>query len=175
MSQIKKIVITALSVALGIVLPMAFHAVPRAGMLYLPMHFPVLLGGLVTGPVYGIVIGLLAPLFSSLLTGMPPASSLPMMMIELAFYGFFSGLFMLLLKKLPVAGRVYASLLSAMILGRVLAGIIRALFFTSGSSYSFSIWFSSYFVTGIVGIVAQIILLPLLYFALVKAKLIEAE
>ena len=76
MSEIKKIVITALSVALCIVLPMAFHAVPKAGILYLPMHLPVLLGGLIVGPLYGIVIGLLGPLLSSLLTGMPPSAML---------------------------------------------------------------------------------------------------
>ena len=45
--RIKKTVITALCVALCIVLPMAFHAVKNAGTIFLPMHIPVLLCGLI--------------------------------------------------------------------------------------------------------------------------------
>ena len=51
----RNIVITGFCIALGLVLPMAFHAIPNAGSVMLPMHIPVLLCGLVTGPVTGRV------------------------------------------------------------------------------------------------------------------------
>ena len=38
MFKTKKLVITALLVALGIVLPFAFHSIPNAGSIFLPMH-----------------------------------------------------------------------------------------------------------------------------------------
>ena len=172
MSEIKKIVITALSVALCVVLPMAFHAVPKAGILYLPMHLPVLLGGLIVGPLYGIVIGLLGPLLSSLLTGMPPSAMLPTMMIELALYGLFTGLFIKVIKTKWEAVNLYSALVLAMLVGRIGAGIAKALFFTSGQSYSIAAWATGYFVTGIAGIIIQLIAVPALYYALSKAKLI---
>ena len=87
MSTIKKTVIAAVCVALCTVFPMAFHAIPKAGLIYTPMHIPVLLCGLITGPVTGFICGLAGPLISSLLTGMPASAMLPSMMAELAVYG----------------------------------------------------------------------------------------
>ena len=39
----KKIVSCALCIALGVLLPMAFHVIPNAGSIFLPMHIPVLI------------------------------------------------------------------------------------------------------------------------------------
>lgn len=61
MKQVKYLVMTALCVALGVVLPVTLHAIPNAGSILLPMHIPVLLCGLVCGPVYGLACGILAP------------------------------------------------------------------------------------------------------------------
>ena len=74
MSQVKRVVVAAACAALGIVLPMAFHALPGAGNVWLPMHIPVMICGLVAGPVAGAATGVLAPVLSSLLTGMPACS-----------------------------------------------------------------------------------------------------
>ena len=71
---LKNYVIAALCVALCVVLPMAFHAIPNAGSILLPMHIPVLLCGLLCGWPLGLVCGLVGPLLSSVLTGMPPAA-----------------------------------------------------------------------------------------------------
>ena len=90
--RIKKTVITALCVALCIVLPMAFHTVKNAGSIFLPMHIPVLLCGLICGWQYGLVCGLLGPALSTLLTQMPPMVILPAMTAELAVYGAVTGL-----------------------------------------------------------------------------------
>ena len=71
-SHTKNLVLTAFCIALCIVLPMAFHAI-GAGATFLPMHIPVLLCGLLCGWPFGAACGLIGPLLSSLLTGMPPA------------------------------------------------------------------------------------------------------
>ena len=65
LSRIKCLTITALCVALCVVLPMAFHMIPNAGSVMLPMHIPVLLCGLVCGWPYGLLRGVLGPLVSS--------------------------------------------------------------------------------------------------------------
>ena len=79
MNPVKSVVVAAVCAALGIVLPMAFHAIPGAGNAWLPMHIPVMICGLVAGPAPGAATGLLAPVLSSLLTGMPAAPILPSM------------------------------------------------------------------------------------------------
>ncbi|MEG2259926.1 MAG: ECF transporter S component, partial [Oscillospiraceae bacterium] len=57
MEKTKNLVISALCIALGVILPIAFHAIPNAGSIFLPMHIPVLLCGLICGPIYGLVCG----------------------------------------------------------------------------------------------------------------------
>jgi len=41
--NVKYLTATALCIALGIVLPILFQAVPNAGSVFLPMHIPVLI------------------------------------------------------------------------------------------------------------------------------------
>ena len=61
-----------LLMAVGLILPYATsHAFGIPGTILLPMHFPIFLMGMLCGPLWGIVGGLLVPLLSSLLTGMP--------------------------------------------------------------------------------------------------------
>ena len=56
MKQTRNIVLNGLCIALGLVLPMAFHSIPNAGNIFLPMHIPVLLCGLACGPAYGCLL-----------------------------------------------------------------------------------------------------------------------
>ncbi len=172
MSKTKQIVLTGLFIALGLVLPMAFHSIPNAGSIFLPMHIPVLLCGLVCGPWFGLGCGALTPLLSSVVTGMPPAAILPGMLCELAVYGLTAGL---LMRFLPIANRpahLYVSLIGAMLAGRVVSGIVNALIFRVGQ-YSMQIWLTASFVTALPGIAIQIVLIPIIALALQKARLAE--
>lgn len=45
-STTKKLVSGALCIAIGVLLPMAFHVIPNGGSVFLPMHIPVLICGL---------------------------------------------------------------------------------------------------------------------------------
>ena len=169
-SNVKKMVFAAACVALCLVLPMAFHAIPNAGQVILPMHIPVLLCGLVCGWPYGGICGILGPLLSSVITGMPPAAMLPSMMVECCVYGFTSGLLMKYVRTGKPVTDLYISLVSAMIAGRVVAGFAKALIFTPGVA-PFA-WVTTSLVTGIPGIAIQLVLMPLVVTALTRAKLI---
>lgn len=79
MQRVKSLVLTAVLIAVGIVLPMAFHAIPKGGNIFLPMHIPVLLCGFLCGPVLGAFAGVITPVLSSFATGMPPMTILPAM------------------------------------------------------------------------------------------------
>lgn len=171
MSAVKKSIITAVCIALCVVLPQAFHAVPNAGAIYLPMHIPVLLCGLICGWSYGMLCGLAGPALSALLTGMPPAAVLPGMLVECGVYGLAAGLLMQLVRTKHLYADLYISLAAAMLLGRVVSGIAKALIFSAGS-YSMVSWVAGSFVTALPGIVIQLALLPSIVYALMRARLI---
>ena len=161
-------VFAGLCVALGVVLPMAFHSLPDGGKIFLPMHIPVLLCGLLCGPWYGLGCGILAPLLSHLITGMPMAAALPGMLCELAVYGLVSGAVSRLVRTKNGTVNTYIALVCAMLAGRVTAGLVNGFIFMAGK-YSLQAWLTASFVTALPGIVAQLILLPILVLALSKA------
>ena len=173
LSPIKRLTLSALCIALCVVLPMAFHVIPNAGSVMLPMHIPVLLCGLVCGWQYGLLCGLLGPLVSSVLTGMPPAAILPGMMVECGMYGCVGGLMMERIRTGSLYADLYISLPTAMLAGRILSGIAKALILAPGTS--FTAWATASFVTALPGISIQLILIPSLIVALTRAGLIPSR
>ena len=168
LSPVRRTVLAALCIALCVVLPIAFHSIPNAGSVILPMHIPVLVCGMICGWPYGFICGLLGPLVSSLLTGMPPAAYLPPMMVECATYGAATGLLLKFVRTRNLTADLYISLIGAMLLGRVVSGIAKALIFTPGMAMS--MWITSSFVTALPGIVIQLVLIPQVIRILMKAK-----
>lgn len=169
----KKIVYGGLLTAVGLVLPQAFHIFGEgAGMAFLPMHLPVMIAGILLGPCYGGLIGLIIPLVSSILTGMPPVPKLYFMLVELAAYGIFTGIF---IRRM----NVYLTLLCSMIAGRVLYGLslivgVKLLGFQFPFA-SLGAFFAG-IVSGIPGMILQIAVIPLFYFTLKKGGwLIERD
>ena len=173
MSYVKKLVFTAVCAALCVVLPLAFHAIPNAGVVFSPMHIPVLLCGLVCGWPYGFVCGLLGPLLSSVITGMPPAAVLPSMMVECGTYGLITGLMMRFIRTKSATADLYISMITAMALGRTVAGLAKSLIFSPGTA-PFA-WVTTSLVAGIPGIVLQLVLMPLIILALTHARLLPVR
>jgi thiamine transporter ThiT len=161
----------ALCIALGLVLPILFHMI-GAGSVFLPMHIPVLLCGLLFGWQYGAVCGFIVPLLSSLLTGMPPIfPTAAAMMLELCAYGLLTGLFYQKLRW-----NVYPALLCAMLGGRIVSGVANAVFYgMADKSYGFAAFLSGAFVRAVPGIVIQIVVIPVIVLALEKANVIKRE
>ena len=62
MKNTKHLVLTALFLALGIILPFLTGQIPEIGSMLLPMHLPVLLCGFVCGWPYGLAVGFITPL-----------------------------------------------------------------------------------------------------------------
>lgn len=175
MSAVKKLCITAICIALGCVLPMAFHSV-GLGTALSPIHIPVLLCGIVCGGGYGAVCGLIAPILSSAVTSMPGPAMLPSMIPELVTYGLITGLMMNFVHTKKLYGDLYIALATAMVAGRIVGGIAKALVYMgSGESFTLALWASGYFVTTAPGIVCHLILIPILVAALIKARVIPGR
>ncbi len=165
-SRARWITHTALYLALAVTLPMAFHLLgnaagyPIAGRVFLPMHLPVLLAGFLVGPSSGVVVGLLAPTISHLLTQMPPPYAVPLMSVELPIYGLIAGIAYNRLKL-----NIYVALVAAMIVGRVMFGLsLFVLGIFVDLPYTAAKWFSTggAIVSGLPGIALQLLLVPIL-------------
>lgn len=171
MSNVKKSIITAVCIALCYVIPLMFHGIQNAGNIFCPMHIPVFICGLICGWQYGLLCGIAGPALSSALSGMPPVAILPSMMVELAAYGTAAGLMMKLVRTKSTYADLYISLIAAIVCGRVLAGLAKALIFARGS-YSMSAWITGSVVTSWPGTVIQLVFIPTIVFALMKSHLI---
>ena len=172
-SATTRLVLCAVCIALCVVLPMSFHAFPNGGSIFLPMHIPVLLCGMLCSWPYGLICGILGPAISSLLTGMPPMAMLPAMMVECAAYGCISGLMLCFVRTKKTYLDLYISMSVAMLAGRVIAGFAKAWIFAPGTPIF--AWVSTSLVTGIPGIVIQFVLLPSIVYALMRAKLMPTR
>ena len=87
-------------IALSVLLPQVAHllAGSAAGIRFLPMYFPVLLGACLLGVRFGAFVGVASPLASYFLTSavgnaMPAAARLPFMMAELLVFALVAGAF----------------------------------------------------------------------------------
>lgn len=165
-NNLHNLVLSAMFLAIALVLPFFTGQIQKIGNMLCPMHLPVLLCGFFCGWPWGAAVGFIAPLLRSVLFGMPVMFPMAVCMaIELAGYGFISGW---LYRALPKSKRsVYVSLLTAMIGGRLLWGMARfACTGLDASKFGISAFWAGAVTTAIPGIILQIIVIPILVITL---------
>ncbi len=167
----RSITLTGMMIAIGIVIVTVLKNFGGQPILRLfsPMHFPVILTGLAIGPAEGLVCGVVTPLLSYIINGLPPAGPMAMM-AELGVYGLVTGLGMKMLKNVKGTAKIYVSLIIAMIIGRIAGGLVTGFIMNAGE-YTINAWISAYFVGTAPAIVVDLILVPLIVKALQKAGL----
>ncbi len=160
-SSLKKLILSAMFLSIGVVLPLFTASVKEIGDSLLPMHIPILLCGLICGAKYGAITGFILPIFRALTFGMPPIyPNAVWMAFELATYGLVIGLLYSRFKQKSVK-TVYISLIVSMISGRVVWGVVKTLLLGIGSSkFGFYAFLMGGFVDALPGIVLQLILIP---------------
>ena len=168
----KRLVLAGLFLGLGLLMPFLTGQIPSVGSRLLPMHIPVLLAGFVLGGPLGLVVGLVTPLLRSVLFGMPPAfPTATVMSFELGAYGYLAGVLYRTLPKKSVS--IYASLVLAMIGGRIVWGLVSSVVLgLSGTPFTWQMFTAGALVNATPGIILQIIIIPAIVFALRRAKLV---
>ena len=160
-SSVKKMILAALFLALGIIFPFFTAQIKEIGDTLLPMHMPVMLCGLVCGWQYGLTVGVLVPMLRAFSFGMPPLyPNAVWMALELATYGFVLGC--LYEKRRKSIGWLYACLAIGMIAGRIVWGIAKAILLgMEGSSFTMAAFIAGGFVDALPGIVLQFVVIPI--------------
>ena len=169
--SVRRLTISAMLMAIGMLLPFLTGQIQHIGNMLLPMHLPVFVCGMICGPWWGLAVGALLPLVRSMVFGMPvlmPAAAA--MAFELAAYGFISGF---LRKRLPkTLPMLFVSLISAMLLGRLVWGLVSIpVYGLASKSFSFQIFLANGFVNAVPGMILQLIAVPAIVAALEKARL----
>lgn len=164
-----KALISAGIVALAVLLPQLAHLAlgEQAGMRFLPMYLPVLLGGCLLGWQWGLGIGLLSPLVSYLITAaagapMPALARLPFMMAELAVFAVVCGVFS---DKIAKNGLMaFPAVLLAQLGGRSVFLLSAAAFSGVSPLNAAMVW--SQIQTGFAGLLIQAVLAPVIIIGL---------
>lgn len=172
-SSLLKMILAGLFLALAYVMPFLTGQIPEIGSMLCPLHIPVLLCGFICGWPWGLAVGFIAPLFRSLTLGMPPLFPTAVCMaFELAAYGAIAGLMHKILpRKKPY---IYVSLLTAMIIGRLVWGAAMFVFMgLNDGSFTFSAFIAGAFTNAIPGIIVQIVLIPILVMILDNPKVLN--
>ncbi|MCL2888346.1 MAG: ECF transporter S component [Elusimicrobia bacterium] len=139
----------ALLLIAALALPSVCHMLNLPVNKILPMHWPVLLAGLVYGWRSGLLLGVAAPLISFGLSGMPEGTMLGIMVCELAVYGFAAGIFA---EKFKL--NYFVSVTAALICGKILFAVL------SGGAGFLS--------AGVYAFLTQIVILPVLAYRWTK-------
>ena len=160
--QTLNVTLAAFFMAMGLVLPFFTGQLSSFGNMLLPMHIPVFLCSYICGWQYGLFIGAVTPFFRSFLFSMPKLyPNAVVMACELAVYGFAAGFIYKSIKKKSIV-TCYASLVSAMLLGRLVWGAVKSLVFgLAGNSFTFYMFLSGGFIEAVPGVVFQLIFIPM--------------
>ena len=164
--KLKKTVLAAMLLSVGIVLPLFTSQIKEIGDSLLPMHIPVMLCGLICGGNYGFITGLMLPFVRSMIFGMPPMyPNAVWMALELASYGIVIGITYKKSKK------VLLSLVLAMLSGRIVWGVAKAVLLGLGRKpFGVMAFISGGFIDAFPGIIIQLILIPLVMRAVEKRR-----
>lgn len=180
-SKYTNLVLASFFLALAMILPGAIGAVsPVVGATISPLHIPVLLCGFICGKRYGFLVGIMTPIVKVMIYGVPALFVAVPMCFELATYGFLTGFMIEKLGK--TVKNTYISLITAMIGGRVIYGICTyfvtsfMLFGSSGGEYTIAMFLTSgALLGGLPGIIAHIIIVPAIVFAVSNIKVLNQQ
>jgi len=169
----RNIVLSGLFIALGLVMPFFTGQIPSIGNKLLPMHLPVFLCGFILGGPIGLAVGFIIPILRSVLFGMPPFYPVAIAMsFELTTYGGVAGFLFGKLSKTTI--NIYVSLVIAMIAGRIVWGVaMLVLLSVYGMPFTFKMFISGALINSVPGLIAQIVIIPVLLISLKRANLVK--
>lgn len=169
---VKTLTLSAMFLAIGLVLPFFTGQLHAVGNMLLPMHLPVLLCGLICGWQYGGLVGFILPLLRFSLFGMPRMPLAIPMAFELAAYGLIVG-FLYGRSKWKCVLALYRSLLIAMVGGRIVWAAGRVILAgVSNVPFGWQVFLTAGFVEALPGILLQLTLIPIIMVALDRTGMV---
>lgn len=166
---LNNMVLTAMFIAIAILLPLVTANINNYGRLLCPMHIPVMICGAVCGWQWGMAAGFISPLLRALMFPAPVMYPTAVSMaFELAAYGLVIALMLRLLSgKTERLASIYISMIVAMVSGRFVLALARfAMYGMFSTPYSWDIFMTEAVVSAIPAIVLQFAVIPPIVYAL---------
>ena len=175
-NKLKKLIYSAIFLALGFILPMLIGQIPTIGKALLPMHIPIFLCGMICGWQYGALIGFILPILRSLIFSVPIMYPTAIAVaFEMCVYGLVVGIPYNLFKQKNIV-TIYASMLFAMILGRIIRCLAEIILLNlKGNPFILKTFVSGVILNSIPGIILQLILIPTVMLTLKKTKILKFD
>ncbi len=172
--SIKNLTLSAMFLAMGIVLPFFIGQIPQIGSMLLPMHIPVFLCALICGWRYGVPIAVILPILRSVLFGRPNMYPEAIAIaFEMAAYAFVAG-FLYSHSRWQCIKALYKCLFTSMIVGRIIRGVVQlTLLGINGAVFTFKTFFFGVVLYGIPGIVLQLVLIPTIMVICHRTKMVR--
>lgn len=172
-NPILQLTLSAMFIAIGLILPFLTGQLQQIGNMLLPMHFPVFLSGLICGWQYGLIVGFVLPLLRYMLFGTPILFPTGIAMaFELATYGLVVGL-SYAHSRWRCIRSLYRSMILAMLIGRLVWGIVQIILLgINGSAFTWQMFIAGSFLNAIPGIILLLILVPAIMIGLNRTGLV---
>ncbi len=169
--KIKRLTLSGMFLALGIVLPMLTGQIPQIGSMLLPMHIPVFLCALVCGWQYATPLAFILPFLRTLLFGVPNLYPEAIAIaFEMSTYALVTGV-IYDKSKYHCLRALYRSLICSMVVGRVVRTVVQILLLgIAQTPFTFGGFFTAVIIRGIPGIILQLILIPAIMVLCRKTK-----
>lgn len=159
-------------VAAGLLLPYFVHIIGTSPRMVLPMHYAVLLAGILLNPIHALLVGIFTPALSMGLTGMPTPEQTLRMIPELAMYGLTVSLVLRVFPRFRFASErvsrmaaIMVALVAAMLAGRLVYVLMHSL----QSGFESTAYYVSVLVSpAVAGMIMQLLLVPLVGYQLQK-------
>ncbi len=166
--------LSAMFMALGLVLPFLTGQIKQIGSMLLPMHIPVFLCGLICGWQYGLIVGFIVPLLRSMVFGMPILFPTGIAMaFELATYGAVIG-WLYSHSRWQCVIALYRCMIAAMLAGRLVWGVVQVVLLgINGNGFTWQMFIAGAFLNAVPGIILQLILIPTIMVALNRTGLVR--
>ena len=170
--QVRKMTYSALFLAIAMVLPFITGQIPEIGQALSPMHIPVLLCGFMCGWPWGMAVGLVAAPLRSAVFGMPVMFPTAVAIaFEMAAYGAAAGILYRILPRRK--GSIYAALIIAMVIGRLVWGLAQAAIAgLTHSEFTVAAFLTGAVTKAVPGIIMHIVLIPVLVMAMEREGLV---
>ena len=157
---VSQMVLAAMCLAISIVMPTIFHfAGPQGGKIFLPLFWGVAMAALLLPMKYGIMVGILAPILSHMISAMPAVPMLYFMLIELVIYAAMVHCFN---QRFPAALAILLSLAVSRV-SYIACVLLAAVFFDLPPAFAGLTVLVGGVVTSLPGIIAQAIVIPGIY------------
>lgn len=173
-SPVLDLTLSAMFLAVGLLLPLLTGQIKQVGKMLLPMHIPVIMCGLICGWRYGLGVGFVMPLLRSLVFTRPAMyPDAVAMAFELATYGLIVGL-LYGRSRWKCLFSLYRSMIIAMIAGRVVWGVSEVILLgIGGNAFTWDAFIAGAFLEAFPGIILQLIFIPAMMLVLNRTGLVR--